>query len=404
MAVGEDRVLDLKPVAGIRLGTASAGIRQSLRDDLLLMELAAGSTCSATFTKNAFCAAPVLVARKNISRSVQWLLINSGNANAGTGDAGFEDTLKTCRSVSEHVGVEPAQVLPFSTGVIGERLPVEKIRAAIPKAIDSLSAEGWKKAANAIMTTDTRPKGVSRTFRIAGKDAVITGVAKGAGMIHPNMATMLAFIATDLDIEPGLLNTCLSDAVNRSFNCISVDGDTSTNDACVLIATGKAAIPEIQASSRELKLFSDLLEEVCAELAEAIVRDGEGATKLLRIDVGSAASAKEARAVAKTIATSPLVKTACFASDPNWGRILAAIGRSGVENLNIEQVRIWLGNLPIVTKGGLAPGYQEPQAQQVMNQDEIPIRVELGRGDHSHQELSCDLSYEYVRINADYRT
>lgn len=404
MAVGKDRNLELKPVAGIRLGTASAGIRKTEYDDLLLIEMAPDSVCAATFTKNVFCAAPVLVARKNIRQSVRWLLINSGNANAGTGQAGLEDTLKTCRFLSKRVGAREEQILPFSTGVIGERLSLEKIESAIPVAIDSLSPHGWGCAAKAIMTTDTRPKGVSRNFSMGGQDAVITGIAKGAGMIHPNMATMLAFIATDLRIDVDLLNSGLSSAVRRSFNSISVDGDTSTNDACVLIATGAADNPAIEANSQDWESFSNILGEVCAELAEAIVRDGEGATKLLRINVGSAASETEARQVAETIATSPLVKTACFASDPNWGRILAAVGRSDVENLDINQIGIWLGEVAIVTNGERTPGYQEAQAQDVMNQDEITIRVELGRGNHSHHELSCDFSYDYVRINADYRT
>ncbi|MGH8556804.1 MAG: bifunctional glutamate N-acetyltransferase/amino-acid acetyltransferase ArgJ [Methylococcales bacterium] len=404
MAVGKVGKFDLMPVGGVRLGTSSAGIRQTLRDDLLLIEIASGSVCAATFTRNAFCAAPVLVARQNIAASVRCLIINSGNANAGTGQAGLEDALRICRFLSKQLGVREDRILPFSTGVIGERLPVEKIESAIPAAINALSPLGWPSAAKAIMTTDTRPKGVSRQFSTGGRDAVITGIAKGAGMIHPDMATMLCFIATDLCLDRELLHSCLFRAVDRSFNRISVDGDTSTNDACVLIATGVAGNPSIDAKSPELELISTILEEVCQELAEAIVRDGEGATKLLRIQVGSAASETEAKKVAKTIATSPLVKTACFASDPNWGRILAAVGRAGVDRLDINRVAIWLGDLQVVGNGGLSTNYSESQARKIMSKEEILIRVELGRGKHRHQELSCDFSYDYVRINADYRT
>ncbi len=404
MAVGKSSHIELMPVGGVRLGTASAGIRQTLRDDLLLMEIAPGSAVAATFTRNAFCAAPILVARQNIAASARCLIINSGNANAGTGQAGLEDALRTCRFLSKCLGVREDQILPFSTGVIGERLAVEKIESAIPAALDALSALGWHNAAKAIMTTDTRPKGLSRQFSIGGRYVVITGIAKGAGMIHPDMATMLSFIATDLCINRELLNSCLSTAVDRSFNRISVDGETSTNDACVLIATGVAGNPLIEAESRELELFSKILEGVCQELAEAIVRDGEGATKLLRIQVGGAASEAEAKKVAKTIATSPLVKTACFASDPNWGRILAAVGRAGVDQLDINQVAIWLGDLQVVENGGLSPNYSEPPARKIMSNEEISIRVELGRGEHRYQELTCDFSYDYVRINADYRT
>ncbi len=404
MAVGKVTDLELNPVRGVRLGTAAAGIRQTVRDDLLLIELAPDSMCAATFTANAFCAAPIVVARQNIIGSVRCLLINSGNANAGTGQAGVEDALRTCRFLAQRVGVRDDQVLPFSTGVIGERLPVQKMESAIPAAIDAFSPLGWAKAATAIMTTDTRPKGISRKFSIGGRDAVITGIAKGAGMIHPAMATMLAFIATDVCIAARILESCLAMAVDRSFNSISIDGDTSTNDACVLIATGAAGNSPLGAHSRDLDSFSAILEEVCQALAEMIVRDGEGATKLLRILVASAASESEARRVAETIATSPLVKTACFASDPNWGRILAAVGRAGVDNLDIDRVGIWLGDVPVVERGERSPGYSESLARKVMSNEEIPIRVELGRGEQQHRELSCDLSYDYVRINAEYRS
>jgi glutamate N-acetyltransferase/amino-acid N-acetyltransferase len=403
MPVGKESDLELKPVPGIRIGTAAAGIKRNDQADLVVMELAPGSVCAATFTRNAFCAAPVLVARKHLSHPIRWLLINSGNANAGTGEAGLDDSLQTCRYLSDQTGVTAEQVLPFSTGVIGEPLPVEKFSSGIPLALGDLAPDGWERAARAIMTTDTRPKGVSREISIGGQQGAVTGIAKGAGMIHPNMATMLAFIATDLCLPGDVLQSCLAHSVERSFNSISVDGDTSTNDACVLVATRVAGNSEITGGS-DLELFCRVLDEVCAQLAEAIVRDGEGATKLLRITVVGAGSGEEARRVGKTIATSPLVKTACFASDPNWGRILAAVGRAGVEQLDIKGVSIWLDEVLIVSKGGLAPGYREQDAQEVMQRDEIPIRVELGRGTGFHHELSCDLSYDYVRINADYRT
>jgi len=392
------------PIRGLRLGCAKAGIRYKGRNDLVAIELAAGATCAAVFTRNAFCAAPVVVARQHLAQSPRWLLVNSGNANAGTGARGVADARRACEAVAALTGGRVDQVLPFSTGVIGEYLPVDKVEAALPAALADLIESGWERAARAIMTTDTRPKMVSRSFLAGGHGVTVVGIAKGAGMIQPNMATMLAFIATDANVGAETLQGCLSDAADHSFNCITVDGDTSTNDACVLMATGCSAAPPITRDSRHYQPFAHAVQAVCDELAEAIVRDGEGATKLMRIQVEQAATEAEARAVAKTIAHSPLVKTAFFASDPNWGRILAAVGRSNCPALDIGKVAIWLDDVCIVEQGGRAPGYTEAAGQGVMARTDILIRVLLGRGTASQRVLTCDFSYDYVRINAEYRT
>ncbi len=404
MAVGEYSFPELGKISGIRLGSACAGINQTERDDLVVVQLESGSICSAVFTQNAFCAAPITIAREHLSNSPEWLLINSGNANAGTGKLGFQNAERTCNALAKLVNGHPHQVLPFSTGVIGEQLPVEKIEMALPVAIAALSESGWDKAARAIMTTDTRLKGASRTIGIGKHKVSISGIAKGAGMIHPNMATMLAFIGTDAAIKRPLLQTCLQEVMEESFNSITVDGDTSTNDACVLIASGKSGASAFQSSTSFYIQFLNALQDVCNELAEAIVRDGEGATKLIRIKVDSAADKQEASMVAKTIAHSPLVKTAFFAGDPNWGRILAAIGRSGLKDFDISNVSVWLDDVCIIQDGGPAPAYTEESGKTVMMRDEIVVRVDLRRGDASARVLSCDLSYDYVRINAEYRT
>ena len=399
-----NKELTLSAVKGVRLGAACAGIKRSDRDDIVVIEASEGSSCAAVFTRNAFCAAPVVVAREHLARQPRWLLINSGNANAGTGERGLDDARRTCRALGRLAGAPAERVLPFSTGVIGEYLPVEEIESALPKALSALDEAGWTRAARAIMTTDTRPKGASRTIDLAGVAVTVTGIAKGSGMIHPDMATMLAFIATDAKVEPASLQACLGEAVDRSFNLITVDGDTSTNDACVLFATGAANNPELDRRSAAFPVLAQAVREVCEDLAEAIVRDGEGATKLMRITVEEAGDEAEARRVAKTIAHSPLVKTAFFASDPNWGRILAAIGRSGCAGLDISRVSIWLGDVPIVENGGRAASYTEEAGRAVMSESEIPIRVVLGRGKARQRVLTCDLSYDYVRINAEYRT
>ena len=403
MAVGNVVFPELEPVAGIRLGTACAGFKKQEREDLLLIELSQGAACSAAFTRNAFCSAPVTLARQNIENRPRWLLVNSGNANAGTGRQGLVDAWETCRILADLVGCEETQVLPFSTGVIGERLPTEKFKIAIPHALAKLSENGWYSAAKSIMTTDTRPKGAGKRIKLRGRSTVISGIAKGAGMIHPNMATMLSFIATDAHIDQPALDKCLAAAVERSFNRISVDGDTSTNDACVLIATGSGGTPMLE-NDAEFSVFADALQDVCDRLAEAIVRDGEGATKLIRVVVEEAGSEQEALDVAKTVAGSSLVKTAFFANDPNWGRILAAVGRAGLEQFNIDRVAIWLDDVQIVRDGGVAPEYTESAGQAVMSREEIQIRIILARGRLSCRVLSCDLSYDYVRINSDYRT
>jgi len=387
-------------VAGLKLGAAAAGIKPG-RDDLLLIELAAGSTCAALFTRNAFCAAPVTVARRHLGQSPRWLLVNAGNANAGTGSRGLEDAETSCRLVAGLTGGSPAQVLPFSTGVIGEFLPVDKIEAALPQAIAALTEDGWASAAKAIMTTDTRPKLAHRQITLDGLTVNLVGIAKGAGMIHPNMATLLSYIGTDAQVDADLLQALLSAAAEQSFNRITVDGDTSTNDSLVLMATGASGAA---LGNGTLPVFKAALQEVCDELAEAIVRDGEGATKLIRVVVEQARDEAEAHQVANTIALSPLVKTAFFASDPNWGRILAAIGRSGCPGLDISQVSVWLGEVQIVENGGRALSYTEQAGQHVMSQSDITIRVALGRGTARQRVLTCDFSYDYVKINAEYRT
>ena len=404
MAVGDTSFPLMHPVKGVRLGTCNAGIKQTVRDDILLMAMEDGGSCAAVFTQNAFCAAPVTVARQHLTQTPRWLLCNSGNANAGTGPRGMSDALSSCEAAAEVLGGQLHQVLPYSTGVIGEPLPLAKLVAALPAAAANLDEQHWDRAASAIMTTDTFPKGASERFEIAGETVVITGISKGAGMIQPNMATMLGFLATDAKISQALLQSSLTQAVEKSFNRITVDGDTSTNDACTLLASGASAAPLIQLGTPEYDVFAAALDRVCKRLAELIVRDGEGATKLMRIVVEQASNSEEAVQVAKTIAHSPLVKTAFFASDPNWGRILAAVGRAGVINMDLDVIEIFLGEVCIVRNGGRAETYTEAAGQQVMNQAEITITVRLGRGSAIEEVLTCDFSYDYVKINAEYRT
>ncbi len=404
MAVGESKFPQMHAVPGIKLGTACAGIKQTERDDLLLIEMATGATCAAVFTQNSFCAAPVLVARDHMTKSPRYLLINSGNANAGTGEQGLDDAHTSCSAVAKLNGVSSNQVLPFSTGVIGEALPVAKLVNALPETRHNLMEDNWTKSAHAIMTTDTFAKGYSKVIEIEGYAITITGMSKGAGMIQPNMGTMLGFVATDAKISQILLQKCLSVAVEQSFNRITVDGDTSTNDACVLMASGKSSLDEIIEGSTAMQVFQQAIQDACLYLAEAIVRDGEGATKLIIINVRQAVSEEEALQVAKTIAHSPLVKTAFFASDPNWGRILAAVGRSGIEKLDVNRISIYLDDVCIVENGGRAATYTEAAGQKVMDQEEISVSVILERGEIGLQVLTCDFSYDYVRINAEYRT
>lgn len=404
MAVGDTSFPVMHPVKGVRLGTCNAGIKQTVRDDILVMAMAEGGSCAAVFTQNAFCAAPVTLARQHLTHGPRWLLCNSGNANAGTGPRGMSDALSSCVEAAKVLGGDANQVLPYSTGVIGEPLPLAKLVAALPAAAANLDEQHWDRAAKAIMTTDTFAKGASECFEIEGHPVVITGISKGAGMIQPNMATMLGFLATDAKISQELLQTCLSEAVEKSFNRITVDGDTSTNDACTILASGMSTAPVIEANSAGHEVFSAALNRVCKRLAELIIRDGEGATKLMRIVVEQAQDSTEAVQVAKTIAHSPLVKTAFFASDPNWGRILAAVGRAGVVNMDLDAIEIYLGDVCIVRQGGRADSYTEAAGQSVMNQSEITISVRLGRGNAVEEVLTCDFSYDYVKINAEYRT
>ena len=396
----------LHPVAGLRLGAASAGIKKSGRRDLVIIEIGEGATVAAVFTQNAFCAAPVTVARAHLaSAPPRLLLINTGNANAGTGVQGLSDAHRCCEALASLAGCTEQEVLPFSTGVIGEPLPVVRIVEGLPAAYANLNVTGWHDAAHGIMTTDTVAKAASRQIEIMGKPVTVTGIAKGSGMIRPDMATMLAYIATDAAMSREVLQQCLHEAVKASFNRISVDGDTSTNDACVLIATGRSALALIDSTTHPA--YNGVLRvitEVCVDLAQAIVRDGEGATKFITLEISGGASEAECHAVAYSIAHSPLVKTAFFASDPNWGRILAAIGRAGVAGLDIERINIHLDDVCIVQNGARAPDYREELGQQVMRREEITVKVDLGRGTHGATVWTCDFSYDYVRINAEYRS
>lgn len=404
MAVGDATLPRLHPVPGVRLGSAEAGIRKAGRPDLVVLELATGSEVAATFTRNRFRAAPVRLAEAHLRAAApRYLLVNTGNANAGTGEAGERAARETCEVLAAAGGCAPEQVLPFSTGVIGEPLPVAPFERGIAAALAALDADGWVAAAAGILTTDTRPKGASRVLDIDGRAVTVTGIAKGAGMIRPDMATMLAFIATDAAFEPGLLRRLLRDAVAGSFNRITVDGDTSTNDACVLAATGATGV-SLGTGSAGLAAFRAALETVCGELARAIVRDGEGATRMVSIVVGGAASEAEAERVGFAVAESPLVKTAVFAGDPNWGRILAAVGRAGIADLDVSRVRIHLDDYLVAEHGGRAAAYEETEAAARMARDEVTIRIHLGRGDATATVWTCDLSYEYVRINAEYRS
>ena len=391
-------------VAGVRLGTARAGIKYPDRRDLVVVELAAGTQAAAVFTRNAFCAAPVTVARTHLAAaSPRYLVINTGNANAGTGRQGLADAEASCRSLAERTGCRSEEVLPFSTGVIGEPLPLFRLVTGLPEALATLRPDGWAEAAAGIMTTDTRPKWASRRLTLAGREVAITGIAKGAGMIRPDMATMLAFVATDAAVDPAPLREILHEAVADSFNAITVDGDTSTNDACLLLATGRSGA-SVPATGGDRARFATAVGELCVDLAQAIVRDGEGATKFITVRVEGGRDVAECRQVAYTIAHSPLVKTAFFASDPNWGRILAAVGRSGLDALDLERVTIHLDEVCIVRDGGRASDYTEEQGQRVMARPEIAIRVELGRGGAAARIWTTDLSFDYVRINAEYRT
>ncbi|HEY7774221.1 MAG TPA: bifunctional glutamate N-acetyltransferase/amino-acid acetyltransferase ArgJ [Marinagarivorans sp.] len=406
MAVGQQQWPVMHPIAGLTLGTASAGIKYPGRTDIVVMGIAEGATVAGVFTQNAFCAAPVIVGRNHLaSGDIRYFVINSGNANACTGERGLNDAEATCRAIADLTDIEARQVIPFSTGVIGEYLPVDKIAAAVPAALESLSLDGWAAAAKAIMTTDTRPKGASVQFEHDGEVISVTGIAKGAGMIRPNMATMLAYIATDAVVAQSLLDDIVKRAADKSFNRISIDGDTSTNDSCLLVATGQAGLPMLTDSSGELyeKLLTAVT-EVHQQLALAIVRDGEGATKCISVDVQQGGNKEECLKVAYAIAHSPLIKTALFASDPNWGRIICAVGYAGIRALDTQKVNVFLDDVCIVRAGQRAQEYTEEQGQKVVDKAEFTVRVELGRG-HSHDTVwTTDLSHDYVTINAEYRS
>lgn len=405
MAVGPGTLPEFFPIAGVRLGIASAGIKKPGRNDVVVFELAPGSRAAGLFTTNQFCAAPVTLSRRHLAeKSPRYLLINTGNANAGTGERGMNDALACCEALAQQAGVSASEVLPFSTGVIGEPLPVQKIVSALPDALASTADNRWAEAARGIMTTDTRPKGESAQIDLGGHKVAISGISKGAGMIRPNMATMLGFIATDARIAADTLQTLASELGEQTFNRITIDGDTSTNDACMLIASGQYSGPEITLDSPHLPALRDALKKVYLDLAHAIVRDGEGATKFVTICVSGAAVQQEALDVAYTVAHSPLVKTALFASDPNWGRILAAVGRAGIADLDVNALEIHLGDVCLVRNGGRAEDYSEERGQAVMDQEEITIAIDLKRGNISETVWTCDFSHDYVTINADYRS
>jgi len=392
-------------ISGIQLAACAAGIKKNGKPDLSLYTWGEDAAVAAVFTQNAFCAAPVQISRRHLSNTTRGLLINAGNANAGTGVKGIKDAEFCCALVASQIGCEASQILLCSTGVIGEYLPVEKFQSAMPKLAQALQSSHWPDAAQAIMTTDTKPKLRSVDFSLGGKRCRISAIAKGAGMIRPNMATLLSFIASDVNIAQAPLQQALAHAVNLSYNRISVDGDTSTNDSCIAVATGHAGNPRIAEShGSDFVEFQNALVALCQDMAKDLVRDGEGATKLVNVRVEDAASAAEAARVAEAVAHSPLVKTALFAADPNWGRILAAVGRSGIENFNISQVRIFLDQVLIADKGARAESYQESQAKAVMDKTEFDIRICLGRGTAQFQMWTCDFSYDYVKINAEYRS
>ncbi|MBB5212154.1 bifunctional glutamate N-acetyltransferase/amino-acid acetyltransferase ArgJ [Microbulbifer hydrolyticus] len=395
----------LPQIPGVRLSAVPAKIKNWQRDDLLLIEVASGASVSATFTQNAFCAAPVLLARKHIAGgNIRALLINAGNANAATGERGLADAHRCCEGVAQALGIESSQVLPFSTGVIGEHLPVQKILDAIPTAAAQLQADAWPAAAQAIMTTDTRPKTASCSVDIAGETISVVGIAKGAGMIQPNMATMLAYVATDAAIPQPMLDELVKEAVGASFNRISVDGDTSTNDACVLIASGATGEVIGDRNSEAYWKLKAAIVDVHIQLAQAIVKDGEGATKFVTVQVNNAANSAEALRMAFEIGESPLVKTALYASDPNWGRLVMAIGNAGVENLDPGKISVFLDDVQIVDAGGRADSYTEEAGQAVFEQPEFTITVDLQRGNACEHIWTCDFSHDYVTINAEYRT
>ncbi|MCX7292396.1 bifunctional glutamate N-acetyltransferase/amino-acid acetyltransferase ArgJ [Janthinobacterium sp.] len=401
---------DLKAVAGIEIGVAEAGIKKPNRKDLLVLKLAPTATVAGVFTLNRFCAAPVQISKANLAAvtagaaPIRALLVNTGNANAGTGESGLADAQASCAALAELLGCTPQQILPFSTGVILETLPVQRLVAGLPQAVAALTSDNWFSAAEAIMTTDTQPKAGSRTVTIGGHAVTLTGISKGAGMIKPNMATMLGFLAFDATVAQPVLDQLVKQAADKSFNCITIDGDTSTNDSFMLVATGAGSLVIDSIDSPHYAELAAAVTELSTFLAQAIVRDGEGATKFMTVTVEDGRNVEECRKIAYSIAHSPLVKTAFFASDPNLGRILAAIGYAGVDDLDVGQLNLYLDDVWVAKNGGRNPDYQEQDGQRVMQQSEITIRVKLARGDATATLWTCDLSHDYVSINADYRS
>jgi glutamate N-acetyltransferase/amino-acid N-acetyltransferase len=397
---------NLLPIPGLKLGYACAGIKKPGRKDVLLITVPSGAAVAGVFTQNRFCAAPVQVCKDHLQKTsgIRALVINTGNANAGTGESGLANAYLTTESVAKELGIQNNQVLPFSTGVILEPLPVQKIIAALPEAIGRLQENDWLNAAESIMTTDTQPKACSKSIEVGGKKMTMTGISKGAGMIHPNMATMLGFVGTDVKISQSLLQKLTKEIADLSFNAITIDGDTSTNDSFMVIATGAGQVAIENETSNEYQAFRHLLLEISQQLAQMIVRDGEGATKFMTIQVQGGSSLEECKKVGEAIAHSPLVKTAFFASDPNLGRILAAIGYAGIEDLDVNRVQLWLGDVWVAKNGGRNPEYKEEDGQRVMKESEIHVKVDLGRGSVTRTMWTCDLSHEYVSINADYRS
>jgi len=396
----------LHPVAGVRVGVAAAGIKKPGRKDLLLIALDPGATVAGVFTRNRFCAAPILVAKEHLASgsAIRALVVNTGNANAGTGEDGLARARKVCAAAAAQIGCRPAEVLPFSTGVIMEPLPVDRIVTGLPAAAAALTADAWLDAAEAIMTTDTVPKARSARVAVGRRTVTVTGIAKGAGMIRPDMATMLGFIATDAPLSTAGAQAMLAHATDRSFNCITVDGDTSTNDALMLVASGAVGGSTLEPGSPAFDAVRDAVTEIAVWLAQAIVRDGEGATKFITVRIEGGRSVEECRRVAYAIAHSPLVKTAFFASDPNLGRLLAAIGYAGLDDLDVAKVSLYLDDVLVAANGGRHPAYREEDGQRVMKQAEISVRAVLGRGDARATVWTCDFSYDYVKINAEYRT
>ncbi|RSC22114.1 MULTISPECIES: bifunctional glutamate N-acetyltransferase/amino-acid acetyltransferase ArgJ [Acinetobacter] len=410
MAVGDVTMPHMHVVKGVKIGSTQAYVRYPNRRDLVVFEFVEGSQVAGVFTQSTFAAAPVLLSKKHLNESSavqqpRYLIINTGNANAATGKLGLENATKTCAKLAELAHVQPHQVLPFSTGVIGEQLPIERLLNGIQPALDTLDEASWTDAAFGIMTTDTVPKGASEQFELDGITYTMTGISKGAGMIRPNMATMLSFVATDAPISQAMVQQLLQTTVEHSFNRITIDGDTSTNDSCIFVATAQVGGQEIQSrTDPRYTVVLDVLTRIMNRLAQLIVRDGEGATKFITVTVEGGANTQECCDVAYSISDSPLIKTALFASDPNWGRIVMAIGKAGIQNLDSSKVQVWLGDVQICLDGGANPDYTEEMGAAVMAEKEITIRVDLGRGQAKDTVYTCDLSYDYVKINADYRS